>query len=774
MIRVPHLFVATCVALSLFPVAAQTPNPASGPPDLVATKAPPFVARRTFGAYVDAAGTPQAEGANYRAAFAGAGLRLEVAGPDVTHALATLQLRYQGCARGVSWFGATGVAAAHLGTDQVQFEHPAVTETYHVLATGVEQTFRFDYQPAGAGDLHLHIAVAGNVAAPATGRRHQALEFALAGQPAIRYGEAIAFDRAGRRVDVLTHYDGLGEIQLTVPGSFLDAASYPVVVDPAVGPVFLPAGAANNDVSPDVAHDLEQDLYLVVWQRVFAASNGIRGAIYRGDGTVVNALIPIHDVADCQAPAVAFSHCLTDNAFLVVWQQPSGIRGRMVTAATGALPAASFAISSPGAGEVDRRPSVSGPGDHAMMVAWDRTAAAAATPNEILLLDLYYPIPALPGVVNLGPERTLESVAAGYVQNVRLARSDVATVIGGVTWYQNRAVWQRFYTAPAPGDTDIRTASFRMKAGPFDYVLLNRTTVPGGGDVGPNELLPDIGSRASMHLNPPDLQYLIAWQDEQDVLGHMYDAAGAIGAVISIRATADFEGNPAVGAGHCEFTVAYLQAVPPAEFDVDVYAARVLLDGTVPINHRLVDNPGGDYQDHLRASSRPIISEADPRNTTLLAWRGQTGAGAGLNDVRARFFEPVNPTVSFFGVACPGPAAELAVIGSSGGAPVPGNDDFRVTVTGAPPFSIAALIISDIPVNVPIPGAPGCFLYAGLPFLYVDVTVTDAVGAGSLLVPIPCSIPNGTFLAMQWGIFTPGHNPFGWITSNDMDVLWNH
>lgn len=26
----------------------------------------------------------------------------------------------------------------------------------------------------------------------------------------------------------------------------------------------------------------------------------------------------------------------------------------------------------------------------------------------------------------------------------------------------------------------------------------------------------------------------------------------------------------------------------------------------------------------------------------------------------------------------------------------------------------------------------------------------------------------------EWGIFTPGHNAFGWITSNDMDVAWSH
>src|SRR5690606_36110378 len=122
---------------------------------------------------------------------------------------------------------------------------------------------------------------------------------------------------------------------------------------------------------------------------------------------------------------------------------------------------------------------------------------------------------------------------------------------------------------------------------------------------------------------------------------------------------ANYEGMPAVGAGHCEFTVAYGELIPPAEVSVNIRAARVLLDGTVAINQRDVDVLNGPHQNNICVSSRPIQSTATmPTNTTLITWNGETGPSGGISDIRARFFEPVQPYPSLFGTACPGPAGE--------------------------------------------------------------------------------------------------------------------
>jgi hypothetical protein len=121
-----------------------------------------------------------------------------------------------------------------------------------------------------------------------------------------------------------------------------------------------------------------------------------------------------------------------------------------------------------------------------------------------------------------------------------------------------------------------------------------------------------------------------------------------------------------------------------------------------------------------------------------------------------------------------GPLGELSAIGTAGGDPIPGNDDFRFTISGAPANSIAVLVASDVLSTTPIPGAPGCLLYAGLPLLDILPTVTNGGGSGSVALPIPCSVPSGTALAFQWAVYAPTANAFGCITSNDIDMFWTH
>ena len=210
---------------------------------------------------------------------------------------------------------------------------------------------------------------------------------------------------------------------------------------------------------------------------------------------------------------------------------------------------------------------------------------------------------------------------------------------------------------------------------------------------------------------------------------------------------------------------------PPAEFTVDIYAARVLLDGTVPVNHRPVDVLGGPYQDGIRVSSRPIQPSTvlDPTNTAMIVWSGGTST---TPDVRARFWEPVAPNVFPYGVACPGPLGELPTIGTAGGSPIAGNQQFGITLTDAPASSVAVLLISNTFGTTPLMGAPGCNLYVGLPILSTMAVLTGPVGDAGATLPLPSQIPSGTQLAFQWAIYSPTANALGWIVSNDVDVSW--
>ena len=661
--------------------------------------------------------------------------------------------------------------------DTARIRHDHVVETYRLTAHGFEQSFQVAQRPAGHGDWIFAIAIDGNVTADARPARHAAIEFSQDGHRAVRYGEAIAFDRSGQRVDVQTAYDGAGNLQLIVPAAFVDSASYPIVIDPVVTPVFIPSDTFFDDSQAAVAQDLTTDTYMVAWRRTFSTGGaGIYAKLFTATGTFASSVVAVvvggNDIAN---PAVVTCTVFSPNAFLVVFEQNNRIRGRLMSTTLGTTLAPAFDISAPAFGQRDRRPAVSGPGTGTMMVAWDRTANGATEPSEIVLNHVFWLNANQPQNVSLGNEQILENVTSGNVKDVRLAASDVRTVVGGLTWYANRAVWSRFYSSPAPGDSDIRTASFRIRP-PASFAIIDPVGgVPSGANVGPDEILPDIGGRASLHSSDGDIQYLIAWEDEGDVLAHMMDLDGVTGSLITIQDDPSYQGQPAVGAGYCEFSVGYLEIIPPAEFDAEIRAARVLLDGTVAVTDRLVDDPGTQAQLGLRASSRQIHTVSEDRtNRVLFAWTGLTGPASGINDIRAAYFEPVDANESPFGSPCPGPLGELPLISTAYGPAHAGNDDFEFRVTDAPATSLAVLVISSQLTTMPIPGAPGCSLYAGLPVLMILPTVTNAAGVGAVVLPIPCSIPSGAVLAFQWGVYSPNANAFGWIVSDDLDISWSH
>ena len=83
------------------------------------------------------------------------------------------------------------------------------------------------------------------------------------------------------------------------------------------------------------------------------------------------------------------------------------------------------------------------------------------------------------------------------------------------------------------------------------------------------------------------------------------------------------------------------------------------------------------------------------------------------------------------------------MIGTAGGDPIPGNDEFTLTMSNGVPLSLCVLVVGDTFASVPIPGAPGCNLYMGLPFVALFPVLSSATGYAEVAVPLPCSIPTG-------------------------------
>jgi len=773
-------------------ISAQRPTSIEAPADQALKKAVPTNADGSapFVAYRGQDGRVHADGGRYRVDFATSGIDLST--PPVTEGGVepTLHLRLLGSRRGANYARADRSVEPSLTGHFIRYQRDGFVETYEVEAGGYEQSFHLAAPPAGVGDLVFEIAADGNVTAdPTKTTCQQALEFRHDGSAAIRYGEAWAFDRGGERCAVATRYDGAGRIELVVPSAFLDRATYPVVVDPAVGPVLNPGGTAYADSAPDVAYNGDAGHYMVVWQRSFTPTiQHIRGQIYDAAREPVGGTIAITNTGNNQNPSIApcrhhNSHLGEDLTFVVVYElvDPSTtkIMGQLRSADVGTK-LLEFPATAPITGVRNQNPDVAGVwGDGSasheapVLVAYEVVLPTQTQPTFIDLSNL--DVLAYP---NSGWRKTQTaetvSVSSGFVSRPRLAQSDAQWV--GTSTFMNRLVWNRFYNSPAPGDYDVRTAYVFSRLG-YSSTIGAPESVQGAASIGVHEKDPDIAALAfwpgSQILHPFDMQYCIAWEEDGDIKAHMYNHQYPIYSEFTVRADPNVtEFMPAVGAGFDEFTVVYGERPIQGGGQTNIYGARVKTNAWVPVDHRPIDVLNGPSQSGLCVSSRTICPEdgpIEPTNGALVAWSGYTSP---TSDIRARGWEPVEPVVIPFGVPCPGPLGEMPRIGTDNGPPVAGRRSFELTVSDAPASSVAILFISDTFASTPIPGAPGCNLYLGLPVIGTYVAVTSPSGTASAPVPIPTQIPTGTNLAFQWIIYSPTANAFGWIVSDDLDISW--
>lgn len=758
--------VATCAALS-----AQAPSQTLRPeqigrsgPVAAQDTAPDFSLPATqdaMGMFARADGTLGADGRGYHADFDTRGATLMVRDPRDDAQSVTLTLRLADWGRGSARTAVEAGSASRSAVDIARYEHAGITELYQLTTTGFEQSFVLAQRPAGSGDLVLGITATGaQLHCPERTVRQQAIEFCVGDAPTFRYGEAVAFSRGSTsRVPVATRYDGNGRIELVVSAEFLEQASYPVIIDPAVGPTHLVSGPGFKDVNADVAYDPTADTFMVVWQREFTTNDRrIRVQRYRRDGSMISGIGPLTGAGFATWPTVNYVGTGGFSGFYVVWSHSTGLRGQLLNSSGTGLFSSVHQLTSVPLGTRDQRPAVSFRAGE-MLVAWDRTPNGSANPQAIMIRRCVLQGAPMP-TVSLGSDFNVATVTAGYVQRVRMPRTH--SFAGGP---QARLCWERFYVGPPPGDFDVRIAGVVVSAANIAFTQ-TPTGMPGGAVIGVNERRPDVAAISATQ------QALFVWQDGFDITAHRYNMAGPLGNPFSITATSSWETGPTVGAGSTEFSVGYLSAPSGSSFQQDVYAARVLRNGTVLAPDSPISTLSGPLQRGLRASSvANSFANSNEPNGVMFSWLVDSDAFGTINDVRARFYEPVTSSVSPFGSACAGPGGTLPTI-QADGSPYPGNAEFGIELSNAPSGSLAALLINDTLTSVPIPGAPGCSLYVDFPLLIALPTITTAGGNAVVPVPIPVGAPAGFLLGFQWGVFTPGHNAFGWISSNGLDISW--
>jgi hypothetical protein len=83
--------------------------------------------------------------------------------------------------------------------------------------------------------------------------------------------------------------------------------------------------------------------------------------------------------------------------------------------------------------------------------------------------------------------------------------------------------------------------------------------------------------------------------------------------------------------------------------------------------------------------------------------------------------------------------------------PHSGQERFEIRISNAPANAPGLLVMGVNPIDLPIPGFPGCHLHVGTPFVYLPL---NASGSGAALpTPIPSGIAGDVFL--EWWYLSP-------------------
>jgi MYXO-CTERM domain-containing protein len=196
---------------------------------------------------------------------------------------------------------------------------------------GVHQSFRFEREPSGSGDLVVRVRVTGAEHAGETSEGHH---FRAAAGVEVLYGKATWVDARGVETAMEVRHEG-GELALVVPAKALAEAVYPAQIDPVistridVNQVVIGDARLNQD-QPAAAFDGTN--YLVVWQDSRAIDENyskVYGARVTSAGVVLDpgGIEIFSSGPGGRPPSVAFDGT---NYLVVIADNSGNIRGNRV------------------------------------------------------------------------------------------------------------------------------------------------------------------------------------------------------------------------------------------------------------------------------------------------------------------------------------------------------------------------------------------------------------------------------------------------------------
>lgn len=672
-------------------------------------------------------------GPDYRVRFAPEGAHFTPALGSGAERTAALRLSTLHADRGGErLFVAQPVAPQGEGRRAQYARGLGVEERWEVGREGVELSYVFPTQPAGEGDLVVSLALDGEFVARATGAVSDGLELWLEDFGGVRIGAVTGVDASGARVAGSMHYAD-GRLELSLPHAFVEQASYPLVLDPIVSGVINPTfSSIYDDADPDVAYDDTNEVYLVCWERHFAATDvDVRGARVSADGSLPGGLLTFEfgQTAVTLNPAVA--NCTTTNSFLVVYQSAPSILGpfdivaRRANASSDSL-SNEILVAGGVANQID--PDVGGE----ILIDDDVIVVFEQEDGGIRGAEVSVPAASNPFVVK------------SFTLTTDERDSHPAIATSGGLLGQYAVAWQRLFQ-DATMDHDIHGAVIDRNG----FVLTGPAAIFSSG--GPDEEDYAIDGTGSDWLLVYESEVTLGSGNNDIHALHLTYASGGplltSGPPMVIEGNlADDEIDPAVAWTGERYLVAWADQSTGLDYDVRMVGLDV--DGFYACEQSTLVYGGASElctRPVLAAQKSGSISAGDG---ALLVWE-TAEASFPLefeSEVDAIFLEGGGTNagiITDLGGGCGGPQAQVLCDAGVG------STQLRHLLTGAQPFTSSFLVIASEEWNF----ACGSCLFVPDPFSGIVVDTGTTLGSGEefLVTPIPdnAALVGATFLE-QW------------------------
>lgn len=584
---------------------------------------------------------------------------------------------------------------------QVIYHWPGIQERYQTTTAGLEQSFVFAERPAGTGDLVVSLDL--QTTLPLTGDGKAAwLDTAGNG---VTIGAVSGIDAVGRTTPGTLHC-GQHKLELRLPGWFVDAASYPLILDPLIGTAVNALPNADCDF-PDCAYDAYTDSYCVAWTQYFGGgASDIVGSVWAASDLSFAYAFAVNQAVD--ADSVRVCNIAGSGVFVMVWVAYEIQGNRIAGIAFDPLQAQATNVW-----------TLYGPaGVHSPIVSGE--ASVQGDSCIIAWQDLTYGLVGCTLQVNL-------QLQVGATQPVQLAGGAVAEPCfskqGGAPGL-HLLVWVDRPTG-LPGWVRARLFDYQLNPlGPGAWVQTGTQ---------------DCGWPA---VDGDGFRFLVAWEEQElanpsltDIRGRLLTVGpqgitsqGAVQDWVRHPGRADFA--PDVAMLGDKYGLVYMSAAPQAAPFSDDAWARVLSGNGAPIGGELrLDLVPGNVYRYEHAPRLIGCVDGDPASIFddgLVVFADQSVTTAD-SDVGLQQIVPMGPggSVTDLGGGC-GPGG-LAV---ANGACALGNQDFRCELYGAQALSIPFLLL----------GLPGPLQQCGFCSLLQPLScqfVANQAGYASAPLPLP-------------------------------------